>query len=136
MESVCHGPTAQTHVNTLIYGPHHNSIYLALNAGQAAGTGLRVAYPPAATATFLAGHPQGPQLVLLFHVNASDPWWTQEGAAPPGGQRLKEEVIVYLGVVHVQVVLGDVVERQRVRLDGRHGAVLSQLEDTNFLWIF
>lgn len=89
---------------SIIVGPHHSSIYLALNAGQAASTGLWVTCPPAATPTLLSGHAQGTQLVLLLHVNAPDPRGTKECAAPPGGQRLEEEVIIHLCVVHVQVV--------------------------------
>lgn len=101
---------------SIIDGPHHSSIYLALNAGQAAGTRLGVAYPAAATPTLLPRHAQGAQLVLLLHVDASDARGPEKGAASPGGQRLQEEVIVHLCVVHVQVVLGDVVERERVGL--------------------
>lgn len=114
---------------SIIVGPHHGSIYLALNAGQAASTGLRVANPPAAASALLPGHTQGAQLMLLLYVNASDPRGPEEGAAPPGGQRLEEEVVVHLRVVHIQVVLRDVVERQAVGLHGGHGAILCQLED-------
>lgn len=121
---------------SIIDGPHHSSIYLALNAGQAARARLRVARPPAAAAALLARRPQGAQLVLFVHVDAADPRRAQEDAAPPGGQGLQEEVVVHLGVVHVQVVLGDVVQRQGVGLHGRHGAVLSQLVGgTNYLAI-
>lgn len=112
---------------SIIDGPHHSSIYLALNAGQAARARLRVACPPAAAAALLTRRAQGAQLVLLVHVNAANPRRPKEGAAPPGGQRLQEEVVVHLSVVHVQVVLRDVVQRQRVGLHGRHSAVLGQL---------
>lgn len=114
---------------SIIDGPHHSSIYLALNAGQAASTGLRVADPPAAAPTLLSGHAEGAQLVLLLHVDASDPRGTEKGAAPPGSQRLEEEVIIHLRVVHIQVVFGDVINRQGIRLRGGRGAILSQLED-------
>ena len=103
---------------SIIDGPHHSSIYLALNAGQAASTGLRVAYPPAAAPTLLSGHAESTQLVFLLYINASDPRGTEKGAAPPGSQRLEEEVIVHLRVVHVQVVFGDVIQRQGIRLHG------------------
>ena len=110
-------------------GPHHSSIYLALNAGQAAGAGFWVADARAAAAALLARHAQGAQLVLLLHVDAPDPGGAEESAPLPGGQRLEEEVVVHLHAVHVQVVFGDVVKRQRVGLHGRHGAVLGQLAD-------
>lgn len=112
---------------SIIDGPHHSSIYLALNAGQAARARLRVARPRAAAAALLSRCAQGAQLVLLVHVNAADARRPEEGAAPPGGQRLQEEVVVHLGVVHVQVVLGDVVQRQGIGLHRRHSAVLGQL---------
>lgn len=103
---------------SIIDGPHHSSIYLALNAGQAASTGLRVTYTPAATPALLTGHAQGTQLVLLLHVNASDARGAEKGPAPPGSQRLEEEVIVHLRVVHIQVIFGDIIKRQGIRLHG------------------
>ena len=103
---------------SIIDGPHHSSIYLALNAGQAASTVLWVTYPTASAPTLLSGHAEGAQLVLLLHVDASDPRGTEEGAAPPGSQRLEEEIIVHLCVVHIQVVLRDVIECQGVCLHG------------------
>lgn len=103
---------------SIIDGPHHSSIYLALNAGQAAGTGLRVTYPPAAAPTLLSGHAEGTQLVLLLHVDASDPRGTEQGAPPPCSQRLEEEVIIHLRVVHIKVIFGDVIQRQGIRLHG------------------
>lgn len=114
---------------SIIDGPHHSSIYLALNAGQAASTGLRVACPPATAPTLLSGHAEGTQIVLLLHVEASDPRGAQQGPAPPGSQRLEEEVVVHLGVVHVQVVFGYVVQGQGVRLHRWHCAIFGQLGD-------
>lgn len=113
---------------SIIDGPHHSSIYLALNAGQAASTRLGVTYPTATAPTLLSGHAEGAQLVLLLHVNASHPGGAEKGPASPGGQRLEEEVIVHLCVVHVQVVLGDVIQGQGVRLHRGHGAILGQLD--------
>lgn len=102
--------------------------YLALDPCDAAGAGLRVTEDPAVAAAVLPGHPDGSQLVLLLHVNLLHPGGAKQGPALLGGQRLQEEVFIHLRVVQVDVVVGDVLRRERVGLLRLHGAVLSQLE--------
>lgn len=114
---------------SIIAGPHHSSIYLALNAGQAASTGLRITYSLAATPTLLPGHAQGTQFMLLFHINATDTRGTEKSTAPSSSQRLEEKVIVHLCVVHIQVIFRNVIDCECICFQRWHSTILGQLED-------
>ena len=105
-----------------------HGIYLALDPRDAAGTGLGFTEDSAVTAAVLPGHPDGPQFMFLLHINLLYPGGTQQGPALLSGERLQEEVLVHLRVVQVDVVVGDVLCRERVGLLRLHRAVLSQLK--------
>ena len=106
---------------------HHYSIYLALDAGQAASAGAGVTAPPAVTAALLPGDTEGSEVLLLLHVDTAYPWRPQQCTAPPGGQRLQEEVIIHLRVVQVHVLLRDIVQRERLGLLRGDRVVLGEL---------
>lgn len=101
--------------------------HLALDPCDAAGAGLRVAENPTIAAAVFPGHPDGSQLVFLLHVNLLDAGGAQQRPALLGGEWLEEEVVVHLRVVQVDVVVGDVLRRERVGLLRLHRAVLGQL---------
>lgn len=101
--------------------------YLALDPCDAAGAGLRVAENPAVAAAVFPGHPDGPQLVFLLHVDLLHAGGAQQRPPLLGGERLEEEVVVHLRVVEVNFVVGDVLRRERVGLLRLHRAVLGQL---------
>lgn len=103
-------------------------MYLALDSCIAAGTGLRVTEDSAVAAAVLPGHSDGPQLMFLFYVDLLHPGWTKQGPALFGGQRLQKEVLIYLRVVQIDVIVGDVFCRQSVGFFRLNGAVLSQLK--------
>lgn len=79
--------------------------YLALNARLAAAAVARVAVQAAVAAAFLPRQADGPELRFLPSVYAGDAGGSQEGPAALRGQRLKEETVVHLHPVHVQVLV-------------------------------
>lgn len=101
--------------------------HLALDPRLAAGAGLGVAVEAAVAAALLPRQADGPQLLLLLGVDAVDAGGSQQRAAPLGGQRLQEEVVVHLHVLHVDVVVRDVLQRQAVGLLRLHRPVLGEL---------
>ena len=104
-------------------------MYLALYAGEAARAGLRAAASTALAAALLPGDSDGAQHVPLLAVDAPHARRTQEGAALADAQRLQEEVLVHLRARHVDLLLADVVQRQRRRCLVRlQYAMFSQLE--------
>lgn len=90
--------------------------YLALDPCNAAGASLWVAENPAIAAAVFPGHPDGPQLVFLLHVNLLHAGGAQQHPPLLGGEWLEKEVVVHLRVVEVDVVVGDVLRRERVGL--------------------
>lgn len=111
-------------------------IYLALDPCDAAGTGFRVTENSAITAAVLSGHPDSSQFMFLFYINLLYPRGAQQCPTLFGGERLQEEVLVYLCVVQIDLVVGDVFCRERVGLFGLHCAILSQLKTRNPIQVF
>lgn len=104
--------------------------YLALDPSLAAAAVSRVAVQPAVAAALLAREADGPELSFLSRIYARDARGTQEGPAAFGGQRLKEEAVVHLHPVHIQVLVGHVIQGQQVRLGALDRAVPRQLWTT------
>lgn len=107
------------------------STHLALDPCDATGAGLRVTEHSTVAAAVLPGHPDGSQFVFLLHINLLYPWGAQQCPSLFGGQRLQEEVLVHLCVVQIDVVVGDVLGRERVGLFRLHRAIVSQLKTRN-----
>lgn len=107
------------------------AFHLALDPREAAGTRLRVTEYPAVTTTVFPGHADGPQFVFLFNINLLHAGGTKQSPTLFSGQRLQEEVLVHLRVVQIDVVVRDVLCRQRVSLLRLHCAVLCQLGTEN-----
>lgn len=101
--------------------------YLALNPSLAAAAVSRVAVQPAVAATLLAREADGPELSFLSRIYAGDARGSQQGPAAFGGQRLKEEAVIHLHPVHIQVLVGHVVQGEQLRLSTLHRAVPRQL---------
>lgn len=105
-----------------------HGIYLAFDPRDAAGTSLRVTKDSAITAAVLSGHPDSPQFMFLFHVDLLYPGGAQQCSALFSGKGLQEEVLVYLCVVQIDVIVRDVLCRERVGLFRLHCAILGQLK--------
>lgn len=106
------------------------SPYLALDASLAAAAVAGVTVQAAVASAFLPWEANGPELCLLARVNAGDAGGSQQGSAALGGQRLKEEAVVHLHPIYVQVLVWDVIQSQQVGLSALHGAIPRQLWKT------
>lgn len=89
--------------------------YLALDAGETAGAGLRAAAPATLAAALLAGDADCAELVPLLAVDAAHAGGPQQRATFADAQRLQEKVLVHLGARHVDLLLADVHQGQRCR---------------------
>ncbi len=101
--------------------------YLTLDASEAACAGLRVTEESAVAATVFPGHPDGPELMFLLHIDLLDSGWAQQSTPLLSGQWLKEKVFIHLCVINIQVIIRDVVQRESIGLLGLHRAVIRQL---------
>lgn len=109
-------------------GSDHPEIYLAFDSCYTARTCLWVTEHSAVAATVLPGQPDGPQLMLLLHVNFLHPRGPQQSPALLRGEGLEEKVLVHLCVFQINVIVRDVLSRERVGLLRLHCTVLSQLK--------
>jgi hypothetical protein len=78
---------------------------LAFNPSLATGTCFWVTIQPTVTSTLFPRQPDGSKFLLFFSINAVDPRSPQQGPSPFGRQRLKEEVIIYFHVFHVNIFI-------------------------------
>lgn len=90
----------------------------------------RVAVQAAVAAALLSREADGSELGFLPRVYARDAGGAQEGSAALCGQRLKEEAVVHLHPVHVEVLVRHVLQSQQVCLSALHRAVPRQLWTT------
>jgi hypothetical protein len=89
---------------------------LAFNPSLATGACLWVTVQPTVTTTLFPRQADGSEFLLLFGVNPVDPGSPEQGPPPFGGQGLKEEVVVHLHILHVDVLVRDIIECQAVGL--------------------
>lgn len=101
--------------------------HLALDARQAAATGLRLAEHLAVAAAVLPRETQLVQLALLLFVYLLDAGGLEERVSPLGRVRLQEGAVVHVHAAQVDLVLGDVVQRQLIGLLRLLSTVLRKL---------